>query len=102
MKILITGIAGQLGNRLSELLTERRISHKGIGRTKGYTPQPKVEYLCKDLSEISTKKLKKFLSDITHVIHFADVINDSTKTNFDRAVAFYIVNKCSFSGLTES
>ena len=31
-----------------------------------------------------------------------DVINDSTKSNLDRAVAFYIVNKCSFSGLTES
>ena len=31
-----------------------------------------------------------------------DVINDSTQNNLDRAVAFYIVNKCSFSGLTES
>lgn len=29
-------------------------------------------------------------------------INDHNKSNFDRAVAFYIVNKCSFSGLTES
>ena len=29
-------------------------------------------------------------------------INDQTVSNFDRAVAFYIVNKCSFSGLTES
>ena len=29
-------------------------------------------------------------------------INDKTVSNFDRAVAFYIVNKCSFSGLTES
>ena len=29
-------------------------------------------------------------------------INDQTMSNFDRAVAFYIVNKCSFSGLTES
>ena len=31
-----------------------------------------------------------------------DWVNDKTKSNFDRAVAFYIVNKCSFSGLTES
>ena len=31
-----------------------------------------------------------------------DVINDKTKTDLDRAVAFYVVNKCSFSGLTES
>jgi len=30
------------------------------------------------------------------------VLNDYTCTSFDRAVAFYIVNKCSFSGLTES
>jgi DNA adenine methylase len=29
-------------------------------------------------------------------------INDKNISNFDRAVAFYIVNKCSFSGLTES
>ena len=28
-------------------------------------------------------------------------INDKEKSNFDRAVAFYIVNKCSFSGLPE-
>ena len=31
-----------------------------------------------------------------------EVINDQEKSNFDRAIAFYIVNKCSFSGLTES
>ena len=29
-------------------------------------------------------------------------VNDREKSNFARAVAFYIVNKCSFSGLTES
>ena len=29
-------------------------------------------------------------------------INNLHQTNFDRAVAFYVVNKCSFSGLTES
>ena len=31
-----------------------------------------------------------------------DIINDRTKSDLERAVAFYIVNKCSFSGLTES
>jgi site-specific DNA-adenine methylase len=30
------------------------------------------------------------------------LINDQQQKNIDRAVAFYIVNKCSFSGLTES
>jgi len=29
-------------------------------------------------------------------------VNDEKQSNFDRACAFYIVNKCSFSGLTES
>ena len=31
-----------------------------------------------------------------------DIINDEEKSKIDRAIAFYIVNKCSFSGLTES
>ena len=31
-----------------------------------------------------------------------DIINDDTKSGLERAIAFYIVNKCSFSGLTES
>ncbi len=31
-----------------------------------------------------------------------EAINDSEKTDLERAVAFYVVNKCSFSGLTES
>jgi DNA adenine methylase len=31
-----------------------------------------------------------------------DIINDKTKNDLERAVAFYVVNKCSFSGLTES
>ena len=35
-------------------------------------------------------------------IESKDIINDSTKKDIERAVAFYIVNKCSFSGLTES
>ena len=31
-----------------------------------------------------------------------DVINDRTKSDTDRSCAFYVANKCSFSGLTES
>jgi len=31
-----------------------------------------------------------------------ETINNREKTDLDRAVAFYVVNKCSFSGLTES
>ena len=35
-------------------------------------------------------------------IESKEVINDEEKTNQERAVAFYSVNKCSFSGLTAS
>ena len=31
-----------------------------------------------------------------------DIVNDDTKSELERAIAFYVVNKCSFSGLTES
>tara|TARA_Y100000004_G_C8951284_1_gene428634 strand:- start:324 stop:1151 length:828 start_codon:yes stop_codon:yes gene_type:complete len=31
-----------------------------------------------------------------------EVINDGEKSHLERAIAFYIANKCSFSGLTES
>ena len=31
-----------------------------------------------------------------------ETVNDYTETNLSRAVSFYIINKCSFSGLTES
>jgi len=31
-----------------------------------------------------------------------DVINDEEKSHLDRAIAFYVANKCSFSGLTEA
>ena len=59
------------------------------------------------------EKLQKELEDIKSVYcnpdsarclfqTMKDVINDKEKSEFDRAVAFYIVNKCSFSGLTES
>ncbi len=30
-----------------------------------------------------------------------EILNDKNKSNLDRAVAFFIINKCSFSGLTE-
>jgi len=35
-------------------------------------------------------------------VNCKEKINDSSLSNLDRAIAFYIVNKCSFSGLTES
>tara|TARA_B100000029_G_scaffold178164_1_gene175540 strand:+ start:140 stop:967 length:828 start_codon:yes stop_codon:yes gene_type:complete len=35
-------------------------------------------------------------------INAKEGVNDESKSQFDRAVDFYIANKCSFSGLTES
>jgi UDP-glucose 4-epimerase len=75
LNILITGIAGQLGNRLSKILTEKDIEHRGIDRDSNYKTD--VPYLCKDLLEVSNKELSEFIKPVTHIIHFADVINDS-------------------------
>ena len=66
LNILITGIAGQLGNRLSELLKDRNIEHRGIGRCPDYKTD--VPYLCKDLLEIDNKELKEFIKPVTHII----------------------------------
>ncbi len=50
----------------------------------------KETQLAQQLNEQSTK-----LSEANNVIN-------QKQSSLDRAVAFYIVNKCSFSGLTES
>tara|TARA_R110000744_G_scaffold320924_1_gene427068 strand:- start:35 stop:655 length:621 start_codon:yes stop_codon:yes gene_type:complete len=51
-------------------------------------------------------ELKKNNEDIDKCkelfIHSKVVINDMNYSKIDRAVAFYILNKCSFSGLTEN
>ena len=54
--------------------------------------------------ELSGLKLAYITPDLAKELFLKskEIINDATQTNFDRAVAFYIVNKCSFSGLTES
>ena len=58
--------------------------------------------------EMKTKilELKKNNEDIDKCkelfIHSKVVINDMNYSKIDRAVAFYILNKCSFSGLTEN
>ena len=79
MEILITGMAGQLGNRLSEILSNRGIKHRGLDRCREYKTD--VPYLCKDLLEVDKDEFLDFIDPVTHVVHFADVINDSK--NFD-------------------
>ena len=54
--------------------------------------------------ELTTLKEKHNAPDTARVLFTSNKerINSSDCTSLDRAVAFYIVNKCSFSGLTES
>lgn len=54
----------------------------------------KLLKLIKEHFTISSRKLL--------FIHMKEIMNNSEETLLDRAVAFYIVNKCSFSGLTEN
>lgn len=55
-------------------------------------------------SELSGLKLAHCTPELARelFIKSKENVNDESQTNFNRAVAFYIVNKCSFSGLTES
>lgn len=54
--------------------------------------------------ELSNYKLKYCTPELAKQLFLdsKERINDKSISNFNRAVAFYIVNKCSFSGLTES
>jgi len=54
--------------------------------------------------ELSGYKLAHITPELARELFTSskDKINDISASNLDRAVAFYIVNKCSFSGLTES
>ena len=83
MKILITGISGQLGNRLSELLSQKSIPHIGISKDVEYTPHYGVKYICSDINDIPSAELKLELIDVTHVIHLADIISDSIDYEYE-------------------
>jgi len=54
--------------------------------------------------ELSGYKLAHITPELARelFVKSKDQINDTSVSNLDRATAFYIVNKCSFSGLTES
>jgi DNA adenine methylase len=54
--------------------------------------------------ELSGLKIAYCTSELAKELFLSakDRVNDLSTSNLDRAVAFYIVNKCSFSGLTES
>ena len=59
------------------------------------------EELCTTLTDL---KLKYPNPDSAKELFFEskEIITSQDKSNLERAVAFYVVNKCSFSGLTES
>ena len=54
--------------------------------------------------ELQDAKSKNSNEDSARSLFLAskEIVNDYTESDLSRAVAFYIVNKCSFSGLTES
>jgi DNA adenine methylase len=59
---------------------------------------------CKQLKTELLKLIKEHFTIFSRKLLFTDmkkVMNDEEETLLNRAVAFYIVNKCSFSGLTE-
>ena len=57
--------------------------------------------LCKQLQELKSEHPDPD-SAYNLFLQAKDIVNDGTKSNTERATAFYILNKCSFSGLTES
>ncbi len=57
--------------------------------------------LCKQLQELKSEHPDPD-SALNLFLQAKDIVNDGTKSNTERATAFYILNKCSFSGLTES
>jgi len=81
MNILITGISGQIGSRLSGLLKKNGVPHFGISRDSDRLPE--VKCIEADLSKITTNELKQNCQNISHVIYLADVINDSADFNND-------------------
>lgn len=60
-------------------------------------PQEMIDKLLIKKKENSTPELAKVLFDKSK-----EIMNNSEYNDIDRAVSFYIVNKCSFSGLTEN
>ena len=73
----------QFGDDLTEKLVDYKNNH----------PDPPKELRKVDGTEFPAKEL---------FLNAKEVINDRSLDCIERAAAFYIVNKCSFSGLTES
>ena len=82
MKALITGISGQIGSRLSEVLTDLGIEHLGIDVATSDTTVP---FLRADLScKADEGKIRNFISGVTHVFHLSGTIYDDN--NFHSAL----------------
>lgn len=87
--ILITGIAGQIGSRLSSKLTEMGLEHMGIDREE-YTGSAK--FMRCDLTTADENDLNEFVGQATHIIHLADEINDTQ--NFESEFLDQVKNCC--------
>ena len=78
MHVLVTGINGQIGSRLSRHLSSQNIEHRGVDTTECFL---KVPFLRCDLTDDSCLgELRKFVKPVTHVIHLAGKI--STEKDF--------------------
>ena len=73
----------QFGDELTEKLVDYKNNH----------PEPPKELRKVDGTEFPAKEL---------FLNAKEAVNDRSLDCIERAAAFYIVNKCSFSGLTES
>ena len=98
-----------LGGGSVALHVTKKYPHLKITVNDLYEPLVNFWVQLQTFGDELTEKLRDYKS--THpdppsakelFINSKEIINDKGQSTFDRAVAFYIVNKCSFSGLTES
>ena len=73
--ILITGISGQIGSRLSEILHRKGIAFRGIDLVPPSKPCTFMEYDLLGLTGVVG--IKSFLEPVTHVIHLATEMSNS-------------------------
>tara|TARA_B100001996_G_C18597335_1_gene568396 strand:- start:119 stop:994 length:876 start_codon:yes stop_codon:yes gene_type:complete len=93
ISIWVNDLYEPLVNFWKEIQTNGGELHKILVDLKEEYPDPTDEQ----------KKDKEFIySALGLFTESREVLNDSNASATDRAAAFYIVNKCSFSGLTES
>ena len=105
ISIWVNDLYEPLYNFWSVLQSDGQELSNTLNDIKNNNPDPSID----QIKFVKTKKEEDKNYDETPIypakklfIDSINIINDSNQSNFDKAVAFYIVNKCSFSGLTEN